>query len=407
MKTMATTNSPDRLKHLLEDRVFSVTLRSSLEQKLKSGKKLVVKLGADPSVPDLHLGHALVLRKLKEFQDLGHQAIFIVGDFTAMIGDPSGRAESRRPLTREEVRKNAKTYLTQVGKILDLKKAKVRYNSEWFSKMDLGKFLPVAAQVSLRRLLDREDFQKRLRAGGEAWLSEGLYQVFQAYDSVAIRADVELGGRDQLLNLLAARDLQKKMGQQPEDVVIMPLLLGTDGVHKMSKSFGNYIGLLDPPEEMFGKVMSIPDERPNVHMIDHYAELAAFLERDDLKTIRQMRKGSPYQAKQFVAKKIVTLYWGREKAGRAHETFLKRFARRGEDREAYTEKKLPKYEYSLLDLVMALNGASSRSEARRLILGRAVEVDNRVRTETGRLVILDRERYIRIGKKKFLKVIPK
>lgn len=401
MKNMEQKVDKRAIDRILGDRTEEVIERESLQKKLLSGKKLVVKLGADPSRPDLHLGHALVLKKLKEFQDLGHRAVFIIGDFTAMIGDPSGKADSREPLSREEARANAKTYFDQVGKVVDLKKAEVRYNSEWFSKMDLAAFLPVAAHFSLRRIMDREDFQKRIKAGGEVGLHEGFYQVFQAYDSVMVKADVELGGRDQLVNMLAGRELQKKIGQPPQDIVIAPLLVGLDGKQKMSKSLKNYISLSDSPEEMFGKVMSISDA-----LILHYAELAAFFGKDELKDLAPLVKRSPLEAKRIVAGKIVGLYGGKGAVERAQNSFGSRFLGRGKDDSAYEEKRVPQESRALLDAVIMLGGASSRSEARRLIAGKAVEIDGDVVIDPIKNVDFSKAHRFRIGKKRFLKTVP-
>lgn len=388
------------INELLGAGVEEVIDRSSLEKKLLSGKKLTVKLGADPSGPDLHLGHAVVLKKMREFQALGHKAVFIIGDFTAMIGDPSAKSGGRKPLTGKEVNENAKTYLKQAGKVLDVASADVRRNSEWFSKMKLEEFIPIAGAFSLRRMMDREDFQKRIKKGGEIGLHEALYQILQAYDSVVVGADVELGGRDQKINLLAGRELQKKMGLPPQDIMLTPLLLGTGGNEKMSKSSGNYIALTDEPEEMFGKVMSVPDS-----LIVHYAELAAFLKGDDIKKIRSMLKMRPYEAKKFVAGKITELYWGKAGALSAAEVFTQRFAKKGRSEEAYEEKKLTSGKYSLLEAVMALGGAVSKAEGRRLILGRAVEYNHKVITDPAfRLNVGKEERYLRVGKKKFFKV---
>lgn len=389
------------VEELLTNRIEEVIERQSLEKKLLSGKKLVIKLGADPSRPDLHLGHAVILRKLKELQDLGHKAVFIIGDFTAMIGDPSGRTAGREPLTPEEVRKNAKTYLNQVGKILDLKKAEIRYNSEWFSKMDLVSFFPIAANFSLRRIMDREDFQKRIKSGGEVGVHEGLYQVLQAYDSVVIKADVELGGRDQLINLLAGRELQKKMGHIPQDIIIAPLLVGLDGKHKMSKSFKNYISLTESAEEIFGKVMSIPDS-----LTLHYADLAAFMDKNELEKVGKLIKQSPMQAKRVVAGRIVQRYLGDKQAEKALQAFEARFSKRGKNDEAYEEKAIQGKTQTLVDVVFILGGLRSRSEARRLIAGRGVEIDGKVISNPLEVIDFTKPHRFRIGKKKFIRAIP-
>lgn len=400
---MKAESSKNAVRHLLEVRVEEVINRSSLENKLASGKKLTIKLGVDPSFPDLHLGHALALQKLKEFQNLGHRVVFVVGDFTAMIGDPAGRNAQRRPLTREEVEKNAKTYLGQVDKILDIKKAEIRHNSEWFSKMKLGDFIGIATHFSLRRLMDREDFKKRISQGGEVGLHEGLYQVLQAYDTVVLGADVELGGRDQKINLLAGRELQKKMGLPEQDIVIMPLLIGTDGSQKMSKSFGNFVGLQDKAEDAFGKIMSIPDK-----LILHYAELAALLEGAESKKVNELAKSEPYAAKLLVAERIVALYWGKEKSGQARDIFVTRFSKKGVPLEGYEERTVRAGAHRLVDLIVELGAASSKSEARRLIAGRAIEVRGPIVSDPNFIVDVTYPHVrIRIGKKKFFKIIPK
>src|SRR3989338_3820894 len=291
---------------ILTSFVEEVIEKDSLEKKLKPGRKLVVKFGADQTAPDLHLGHALVLRKLKEFQDLGHKAVFIIGDYTARIGDPSGRTKTRPPLSEEEIKKNSKTYFDQAGKIIDIKKAEIRYNSEWFSKMSLEEFIKISSHFSMQRIMDREDFKKRILVGEEVAYSETIYQIMQAYDSVAIKADVELGGGDQRLNLLAGRELQKKMGLPEQDLVIMPLLLGTDGKEKMSKSLGNYIAINDSADEIFGKIMSVPDS-----LIIHYYEFAAFSDKGEIEAAeKRLEKENPRDVKFDLAEKITSLYKG-------------------------------------------------------------------------------------------------
>ena len=394
--------SKDAVSHLLEVRVEEVINRFSVEKKLASGKKLIVKLGADPSAPDLHLGHAVAFQKLKEFQDLGHRVVFVVGDFTAMIGDPTGRNAQRRPLTKKEIEKNAKTYFEQAGKILDIKKAEIRRNSEWFSKMKLGDFVGVAAHFSFRRLMDREDFKKRISEGREVGLHEALYQVFQAYDSVVLSADVELGGRDQRVNLLAGRELQKKMGFSEQDIIIVPLLFGTDGSQKMSKSLGNFIGFQDNAEDAFGKMMSIPDR-----IIPHYAQLALLAEGAELKKISELAKSEPYAAKLLVAERTIALYWGKKKAAKARVVFGAKFAKRGQTEDAYEPKKIPMCNYKLFELVMLFGCAASNSEARRLIIGGAVDVNGKVVIDPTAVLRVKGGEYLRIGKKKFFKIISK
>lgn len=374
--------------------------RDSLARKLASGRRLIVKLGADPSHPDLHLGHAVVLRKLKEFQDLGHRIVFVIGDFTAMIGDPSGRASTRKSLSAAEVKKNSATYFRQAGKILDVKQAEIRKNSEWLSKMRLKDILAIAAHFSLRRIMDREDFQKRIKAGGEVGLHEAFYQVLQAYDSVALEADVEIGGRDQRLNMLAGRELQKKMDVESQDIIIAPLLIGLDGRQKMSKSLGNIIGLTDAPEDMFGKVMSIPDS-----LIFHYGELAAFFASNDLASLKAEISRSPYEAKRKVARAIVQMYHGEFSSQKAEEVFRARFAKKDGTPGAHAGKKIPAGEYSLLHLVGVIAPGKSKTEIRRLIIGGAVEVDHVVLRDPNAAVTVDGgEKLFRIGKKIFANI---
>lgn len=384
------------LSHLTEE----VIDRDSLSKKLSSGRRLTIKLGADPSHPDLHLGHALVLRKLKELQDLGHRVVFVIGDFTGMIGDPSGRASARKPLSSAEVKKNSSTYLKQAGRILDVKRAEIRKNSEWFSRMKAADFLNAAAHFSFRRILDREDFQKRIKAGGEVGLHEAFYQVLQAYDSVVLKADVECGGRDQRLNMLAGRELQKKTGGEPQDVIIAPLLIGLDGTQKMSKSLGNTIGLTDVPEDMFGKVMSIPDS-----LILHYGELAAFFEGDVLSSLKEAIRRSPYEAKQTVARAVVEMYHGKAASGKAEKVFHARFAKKGGLSEAYTKKNIAPGTYSLLHVAGIVAPEKSKTELRRLIVGGAVEVDRVALRDPGAVVVVGgSDRLLRVGKKIFSRI---
>ena len=257
---MSVSTDPKKIERLLSRCVVETVVAADLKKKLLSGKKLRIKLGADPTSPDLHLGHAVMLRKLREFQELGHQIVFIIGDYTARVGDPSGKSKTRPMLSEEDVEKNAQTYFEQAAKILDVKKMEIHRNGEWFAKMGFADVLKLVAQFTVARMIERDDFQKRLKEGTDIHLHELMYPAMQAYDSVMIRADVEIGGTDQRFNILAGRDLQRKMDQPEQDCMFLgPTLVGLDGTKKMSKSYGNYIGLLDSPEEMFGKTMSIPD----------------------------------------------------------------------------------------------------------------------------------------------------
>ncbi len=373
--------------------------RASLEKKLASGKKLRIKLGADPTAPDLHLGHALVLRKLREFQDAGHTAVFIIGDYTAAIGDPSGKTKTRPPLSDAEIKKNAKTYFEQAGRIIDLKKAEIRYNSEWFLKMKLAEFLRIAANFSTNRILDREDFKRRLENREEVAHHETLYQIMQAYDSVAVRADIELGGMDQKLNLLAGRELQKKMSLPEQDLVLLPLLVGLDGKHKMSKSLGNYVALTDSADEMVGKIMSIPDS-----LIPHYAQFAALVSLEELIVLKKRLDGgeNPRNAKLEIAERIAGVYHGKEKAQKACENFVKLFSKK--DFSNISSRRLKKKIYTLPELLLEAGFAPSKSEARRLIAQGAVEINQRVLKDAYEEVAVASGDIIKVGKRKMFRV---
>ena len=369
---------------------------------LREGRPLRVKLGADPSAPDLHLGHAVVLTKLREFQDLGHTVIFLIGDFTGMIGDPTGKSETRKPLTREQVRANAETYQQQVFKVLDPARTEVRFNSEWMDKMTAADVVRLCAQYTVARMLERDDFAKRYSEQRPIGIHEFLYPLAQGYDSVALRADIEVGGTDQRFNLLVGRELQKAYGQRPQVVLTLPLLEGTDGVQKMSKSLQNAIGFSDPPGEMFGKLMSISDA-----MMLRYFEL---LTDEDVAHLReQISSGSlhPMAVKKRLAQSIVTRFYDNETAARELEHFEQRFQRRelpeeiptfdwpGADREAV----------SLPQAMTAAGLASSLSDARRLIRQGAVRVDGeRVNAIDFRVEPSGDSRMIQVGSRRVAKI---
>jgi len=287
-------------------------LIKKLERSIRENRPLRIKEGFDPTAPDIHLGHVVTIRKLKQFQDLGHQVIFLIGDFTGMIGDPSGRNEMRKPLTKEEVLKNAETYKAQIFKILDPEKTIIEFNSRWCTPMKFEDVLVLASKYTVARILERDDFYKRYKEGKPISVLEFLYPLIQGYDSVALRADVEVGGTDQKFNLLVGREIQREYGQEPQVILTMPLLVGTDGVEKMSKSLGNYIGITEPPEEMYGKVMSIPDD-----LIYPYFELATDVPNEELARIKRDLEDpevNPRDLKRRLAREIVTLYHGREMA---------------------------------------------------------------------------------------------
>lgn len=377
-------------------------LRAKLEKSHKTGKPLIVKLGCDPSRPDLHIGHAVVLRKMRQFQDLGHKAVLIIGDFTGMIGDPSGRSKTRPPLTLEETRANGQSYYEQAGKVLDTdpEKLEIRYNSEWLDTMTFSDVVKLAASTTVAQMLVRDDFEKRYRSGEPISVHEFLYPLAQAQDSVEIQADVELGGTDQLFNLLLGRSLQEHVGQEPQVALCMPILEGTDGVEKMSKSLDNYIGLTDEPQEMYGKTLSIPDE-----MIMRYLELATDVPLEELQDREEDIQQNPRDAKHRLAWDIVRLYHGTEAANAARDHF-ERTVVRGEIPEDIPELKIEDDSISLIDAIRQAGFAKSNGEARRFIQQGAVSLDGEkvddplaVIEVSGSAVVLrvGKRRYVRVG----------
>lgn len=356
-----------------------ILLEEELLRKLKRGKPLRVKAGFDPTAPDLHLGHTVLIQKMKQFQELGHDVIFLIGDFTGMIGDPSGRSETRKQLTRAEVLKNAETYREQIFKILDPRKTVIELNSRWMEKMTAAALVELTAKYTVARMLEREDFKTRYSVEEQPiGIHEFLYPLIQGYDSVVLKADVELGGTDQRFNLLVGRELQRQYGQEPQVVLTMPLLEGTDGINKMSKSLNNYIGIQEPPEEIFGKVMSISDE-----LMWRYAELLSDRDLEDVNKVRgQVSSGSvhPMDFKKSLAFEIVTRFHGRDAAEAAREYFETRHQKRS------VPKNIPKQfapadRVSICQLLVDLQFAKSKGEARRLIAQRAVKVDGKVVAE--------------------------
>ncbi|MDR2428856.1 MAG: tyrosine--tRNA ligase, partial [Candidatus Margulisbacteria bacterium] len=300
----------------IQNGALEIISAANLKKKLESGKKLKIKFGADPSAPDLHLGHTVVLQKLRQFQDLGHAVIFLIGDFTAAIGDPTGKSETRKPLSRTQIEQNSATYQEQIFKILDKRQTKIVYNSQWINKLTPADLVKLLAQITVAQTLEREDFKKRYAAGQSIALHEFMYPLLQGYDSVALQADVELGGTDQKFNMLVGRDLQANAGQEPQNIIIMPILEGLDGVNKMSKSLGNHIGITEPPNEMFGKLMSLPDE-----LMPRYYQLLTGLPFD--------QNEHPRAAKEKLARYIVTRYHSAAAAAAAAENFKNVFANNG------------------------------------------------------------------------------
>ena len=367
-----------------------------LEAKLAQGKPLRIKLGMDPTAPDLHLGHSITLKKMRDFQRRGHTVIFLVGDFTAMIGDPTGRSETRKPLSPDQIKENAATYQKQVSMILDPAKTEVRFNSEWMSQVDTRKLIEIAAKLSVARMLERDDFEKRLANQEPLFLHEILYPLIQGYDSVALRADVEIGGTDQKFNMLVGRELQRAYGQSPQVVMTMPLLEGLDGMRKMSKSYGNYVGLTDKPEDMFGKLMSVSDR-----LMIKYLEL---LTDTDAKTIEAARSGAlhPMEAKKRLAASITAEYHDADAAKRAQQYFETKFQRHEVPADA------PVFKVAdamwVCELMKQLRFAASTSEARRLLSQGAVRVDGATVNDPNFRFVPGDHKILEVGKRRVARI---
>ena len=381
-------------------------LRAKLERAGRTGQSLRVKAGFDPSAPDLHLGHTVLIRKLRHFQDLGHTVIFLIGDFTGMIGDPSGRNVTRRQLSREEVLQNSETYKQHVFKVLDPEKTTLRFNSQWMSSMLSEDFIRLASHYTVARMLERDDFSNRLKNNQPISIHEMLYPLVQGYDSVALQADVELGGTDQKFNLLIGRELQKEYAQEPQIVLTMPILEGLDGVRKMSKSLNNYIGIKESPQEMFGKIMSISDD-----LMYHYFELCTDLTLSEIKQMRRdvaAGKQHPKNVKAVLAKSIIKDFHSLQEAKEAEQEFSRVFSQ-GLIPEQIEEKKFPKSlgKVRLTKLIAQLGLASSVAEANRLIEQEAVSVnDQKVTSVKAELNLSVPSEYIlRVGKRRFVKIV--
>ncbi len=376
--------------------IVEIIDQESLRRRLATGKKLVVKLGVDPTSPDLHLGHAVVLRKLRQFQDAGCEAVLVIGDFTTMIGDPSGRNSTRPVLSEDEIKQNMQTYVDQAYLILDKEKTRVVYNSSWLGKMKFADLIKVAMQLNMSTLLEREDFAARLKANEPFSVHEILYPISQAIDSVELKADVELGGWDQRLNLLLGRELQKKMGLPPQEVVIMNPLVGTDGERKMSKSYGNFIGLTESADQMYGKLMSIPDK-----LTDSYAELAGLMTTEQIAALPT----HPRDRKAAVARAIVALYHGDEAATQAGERFTKTFSDKSGAGELSDEIAVEGDTITLLEAVKLTAGVSG-SEAQRLISQNAVRLNGEVAVDPGFVIqVGETGHQLQVGKHRFYELI--
>lgn len=392
---------PEEQLRIIKRGTAEIINEEELKKKLEKGEPLVVKAGFDPTAPDLHLGHTVLLRKMRHFQELGHKVVFLIGDFTARIGDPSGRSETRKPLTPDEIEKNASTYKRQFFKVLDPEKTIVAYNSQWLGSLSFGDLINLAGKFTVAQFLEREDFAKRFSEGRPIGLHELLYPIAQAYDSVALRADVELGGTDQKFNLLVGRELQRYFGQEPQIAVLMPILEGLDGVQKMSKSLGNYVGIDEPPVEMFGKIMSIPDSL----MIKYFELLTDFSieEIEEFKVGLEQGKIHPKELKMKLAFNLVKTYHSEEDALRAQEEFNKVFSKKELPSEiplkTFSEK-----EKTIIDLLVEGGLTSSKGEAKRLLSQGGIKVDGVKVDDPYCSIDLSYERVIQVGKRKFLRV---
>jgi tyrosyl-tRNA synthetase len=395
---MSANEALEQLKRGAEE----ILVEEELKTKLARGKPLRVKAGFDPTAPDLHLGHTVLINKLRQFQELGHEVLFLIGDFTGMIGDPTGKNATRPPLTRDEVIENARTYEQQIFKILDPEKTLVMFNSSWMNEMNTSELIQLAAKHTVARMLERDDFSKRYKGGQPIAIHEFLYPLIQGYDSVAMRADVELGGTDQKFNLLVGRELQKHYGQESQIVLTMPLLEGLDGVQKMSKSLGNYVGIDEPAEEMFGKLMSISDE-----LMWRYFELLSFRSMDEISGFKQQVAdgANPRDIKFLLCEEIIARFHDQSAATKSREAFIARF-QQGAMPEDMPEVELTAKEGSLAigNLLKDANLVNSTSDAMRMIKQGAVRIDGE-RIEDSKLVIQSGTQHIyQVGKRRFARV---
>jgi len=410
-----TRKQAQQLAYGCSDLIDLAGLEARLAHAQEMGKPLFIKWGADPTAPDLHLGHVVPLRKLRQFQELGHVAIFLIGDFTGMIGDPSGRSKTRPPLSQSEIKQNAETYKTQVGKLLSLdpKVFELRFNSEWSEKMNFADVIKLAAKYTVARMLERNDFSERLSEGRPISLHELLYPLAQAYDSVALGCDVELGGQDQLFNFMVVRDVMQEYGLEPEIVMTVPLLVGTDGKQKMSKSLGNYIGIFEPPEQIFGKVMSIPDEL----LPDYYRLTSGIAWHEVDRILGDIKEGRlhPRKAKADLAEAVVALYYDAQAATLARQEFDRIFQERELPSEMpQAEIKFPTIGLWIVDMVDVQlrcevelpTELGSRSAIRRKIIAGAFKLDGEALSDTEARIKLTEPAVLQYGKRFFVKIIP-
>ena len=383
----------DKLE-IIKRKAVQIFSEEDLDRKINSGKKLTIKLGADPSRPDLHIGHSVVLRVLKQFQDMGHEVVFVVGDFTGMIGDPSGKNKTRPALTFEQTRKSAETYLEQATKILDKNKTRIAFNSEWLSKMNFADVIKLTSKYTVARILERDDFKNRFENNLPLSMHELLYPLMQGYDSVELKADIEIGGTDQTFNLLVGRELQKDYGQESQVVMTFPLLVGLDGKEKMSKSLDNYIGLTDSPFEKFEKSMKIPDG-----VLRQYFELATDLPTDE---INKIMSGDIREAHLQFAKELLKMYDDVNEFESIKERYMN--IAKGEIPENIEEIKMEEKELNICELLVKTGFANSKSEAKRMILGNGIKVDGKVVTDINKAIEIANGKVIQFGKNRFKKI---
>lgn len=379
---------------IIKRKAIQIFSEEDLDRKIKSGKKLIIKLGADPSRPDLHIGHSVVLRVLKQFQEMGHEVVFVVGDFTGMIGDPSGKSKTRPALTFEETRKSAKTYFEQATKILDKSKTKIVFNSEWLSKMNFEDVIKLTSKYTVARIMERDDFKNRFENNLPLSMHELLYPLMQGYDSVYLNADIEIGGTDQTFNLLVGRELQKDYGEEPQVVMTFPLLVGLDGKEKMSKSLDNYIGITDTPFEKFEKSMKIPDD-----VLRQYFELVTDLPN---KKIDEIMAGDIREAHITFARELIKMYDDINCFEEVKERYMK--IAKGEIPQNIEEIKIEEDELNICDLLIRVGFANSKSEAKRMILGNGIKINGVTVTDINRIINL-KDTVIQFGKNRFKKII--
>ncbi|NQU77153.1 tyrosine--tRNA ligase [Candidatus Falkowbacteria bacterium] len=390
-----------KIEALLTRGVDEAIEEEHLRKRLLKGCKLRVKFGIDPTGSELHLGHVVPLRKLRQFQKLGHQIIFLIGDYTAKVGDPSGRSETRKILTDKEIKENMKDYSRQAGKILDMGKVEVRYNSEWFDNKGAMFLFELTSKFTLARVIERDDFKKRIKDDIDVSVLEILYPLMQGYDSVALEADVEIGGTDQKFNLLMGRRVQRKYGQKEQDIVTVPLIEGTDGVRKMSKSFGNYIGVTEKPKEIYGKTMSIPDS-----LIWKYYKLLTDVRLDRINKMKKDVKAgdvNPRDVKAELASEVVTLFYNKKEAEKAGKEFDKMF-RDKEVPEDVDEVKMPSVKCKILDIIVKAKLVASKSEGRRMVEQGGVKIDGKKVSDWDREVKIKDGMVVQVGKRRFARI---